>query len=255
MSTPEDNFEPSPEFARDIKIFDAEPWTVRGPIDNLIDLQQQAFQADYSGNRPEFGAVVMEMSRIESSIGNHSEAAAYADEAAAAFTEEGLREDAIAAHATLAREHRTLDSPSLALASLAELARLKVNWEGGLLDVPKRVPDEEVMAIVRLVKSFTHGYLSTSWVLYETGDGRYPTVPVPKGGERPAADAVNRLGEQLVRLNAVRGAETDDGGFDPVYCDVNIVFKDLSALRYAANYRALSRLGRMKATFLGDPLY
>lgn len=141
----------------------AAPWNERGPVDELIDLQQQAFQADSDGARGQFGSIVMKMSQIESAIGNHSEAAAYATEATSAFEEAGHLEHAIAAHSILAREHRTLGSPDLALASLQDIIRLKVNGDGGMLDTPKPIASAEVMPILRLILSRTAGYRSGSF--------------------------------------------------------------------------------------------
>lgn len=160
MPSPDDIIKPSPGYAHDIQALDAMPWEKHGPVDKLIDLQQRAFRADHAGNYGEFGATVTRMSRIESSLGNHAEAAAHADEAAGVFERGGHTEAAVGAHSTLAKEHRTLYTPNLALASLQDVMRLRTLVPGER-EQAGRLVDGNMQPVLRLVASFTMTYLSS----------------------------------------------------------------------------------------------
>lgn len=153
---------PTPEYIRDIRIIESEPWNERGPIDELIGLQAEAFKADKEGDLGRFGGAILAMSRMESLIGNHSEAAAYARQAGEAFVSSGNHDgEAVAAFATAAKEHRTLESPELALSSLEDMLVTRSGKLGLFDEGCESVPVEESIPLVRLVRSFTAAYCSS----------------------------------------------------------------------------------------------
>ncbi len=192
MPSPHDSIQPSSGYAHDIRSLDAEPWKERGPVDELIELQQWAFQADRAGNSGEFGATVMNMSRVESAIGNHSEAAAYAGEAAEAFEQGGHTEEAVGARSTLAREHRTLFTPDLALASLHDVMKLRTTTPGERGQTGRQM-DFAIHPVLRLVASFTMTYLSSSWTYHTAQDNEYPVPLLPPKSPRPSREASEEL--------------------------------------------------------------
>lgn len=219
----------SPEYACDIQIFDAEPWKEQGPIDELIDLQQRAFLADRLDNYGQFGSLVMEMSRVEHSIGNHSEAAAYANEAAEAFQRGEYREGAIAAHSTLAKEYRTLYSPDLALASLGEVISLRTKLSGEIYDSHDLVLDGDMQPVLRLIQSFTATYNSSWLTHHDTEDKEYPSPCLPKSA-RPSRDATESLFYSLDHLVDIPVAVTDKEAA-MILLRLCLLYKDLASRR------------------------
>lgn len=165
----------------DLEILDSEPWReANQPIDVLINLQQQAFEADRAGNYQQFGTVLMTMSRVEHDIDNHGEAAAYASEAAEAFEKAGSVEDATAAHATVAKEYRTLFSPDLAVASLQEVIALTGRGSDCSSPDSSSAPlDIKTLPNIRLLANFVSTF---SGVIFEDGKNGigYPAVVFPK---------------------------------------------------------------------------
>lgn len=106
MSRPDHELSPSPEHAHDIRIFDSEPWEGRTAVDDLIDLQNQAFVLELSKDpdkQEKMGAVYTRMADIEGSIDNHGEELGYAYQAIEAFEEAGKRELTIAGYCVAAR--------------------------------------------------------------------------------------------------------------------------------------------------------
>jgi hypothetical protein len=199
MAESDKHSDPTPDYVRDIRIFDDEPWAVRGPVDELIDLQQRAFASDRAGDYTQFGRVTMQMSGIEHSIGNHSEAAVYATEAAGAFMTAGNAGEAIGAQATLAKEHRTLLSPNLALGTLKDIIELRAQMSGGMKE-GHWVLDADMNPVLRLARSFTATYLASKLVgPVELDDPEYPSVYLPKG-PRPSSDASEELLNTLGRI-------------------------------------------------------
>lgn len=234
----------------DSKILDAEPWKERGPVDELIGLQQEAFRADSEGERGEFGSIVMEMSRIESLIGNHSEAAAYAYEAAEAFAQSGRLEDAISAQSTLAKESRTLDSPDMALSALTSALSLRMDWEGDPFDIPRPVKTEDAEPVLRLVRSFSAGYFSAKWTPHHTQDLIYPAPFMPRKTRLPSKDVADELNMRVWHLNAVREGLADET-FDRTLFLVESISLELITLSRKAELQSRSRLGHIAGVLFG----
>jgi hypothetical protein len=210
MSSPDDY----PADRPDLRILDSEPWRQAGqPVDQLIGLQQQAFVADLAGNHHQFGTVVMAMSQAERDIGNHTEAAAYASEAADAFLKAGSPDDAAAARATEAREYRTLYSPDLALASLSEVLALRqgVLPTSSSDSVAGRL-DSRALPTMRLLANFT-GTFSRREVTHDIDGKAYPAVFISKY-PRPSKDAAEQFIESLDQMRdlpiAMSGEEASD---------------------------------------------
>jgi hypothetical protein len=184
----------------------AEPWPQTDKVDELIDLQQQAFRADRVGNYGQFGVLVMQMSKIEGSIGNHTEAAAYAGEAAEAFEQGGLAREALGARSALAREHRITYAPNLALASLQDVLRLRTELSGEETGSTTSIIDGELKPVLRFVNSFTLTYLNST-----ADDNEYPAYFLPKS-PRPTREAteglMGNLDELLDMPVSMNGEET-----------------------------------------------
>lgn len=192
-----DDLQPSPEYAHDIRVIDAEPWDERTAIDELINLQDLAFRADRVGRLDQFGSLVLQMSQIEHAIGNHSEAAAYASEAAGAFVTGGHVVEAVSAYATHAKECCTLESPDLALASLEQVIsfRTKASGHDG-----SPVLDASIIPVLRLSDSFMATYSSNWLVQHYTDDFEYPAAVLPPKSPKPSRHASQSLLESFDQL-------------------------------------------------------
>ncbi|HEX7633439.1 MAG TPA: hypothetical protein VF401_03890 [Candidatus Saccharimonadales bacterium] len=194
MTSPE-NLRPSASYAADIKILDAEPWNADGPIDRLIFLQQQAFAADRSRNHNRFGTIVMEMSGIEHEIGNHSEAAAYAEEAIGAFSQGGDTQSLIAAQSTAAKEYRLLESPDLVLSAVSSVLTNRTRLSQAQNKFAKPVLDGGMHPVLRLANSFAFSYTGGT-----AEDTEYPAYRLRRKSPRPSADAAVGLAATLEQL-------------------------------------------------------
>ncbi|MDB5171060.1 MAG: hypothetical protein JWO35_754 [Candidatus Saccharibacteria bacterium] len=250
MASPEDLFKPSVGYVHDIQIFDAAPREERDAVDRLMDLQQQAFRADRLGNYGQFGSLAMQMSHIERSIGNHSEAAAYADEAAEVFEQGGRTGDAIAARSTLAKEYRTLYSPDLALASLQDVLSLRTILSGSTIDSKARLLDADIQPVLRLLDSFSCTYLSSGFVGRETSDNDYPAVHLPNKSPRPSRDAVEELVNSLDQLLEIPTSMTSRAALMPLLY-LSLAYKRMSHRRFGLN-KVDRKIAKSKAESLGS---
>jgi hypothetical protein len=192
-----DDVPTTPEYAHDIRVIDAEPWNERTAVDKLINLQDLAFRADSVGRLDQFGSLVLQMSQIEHAIGNHSEAAAYASEAAGAFVTGGHVVEAVSAHATHAKECCTLESPDLALASLEQVLSLRTKASG---HDGSPVLDASIIPVLRLSASFMATYSSSWLVQHYTDDSEYPAVVLPPKTPKPSRHASQSLLESFDQL-------------------------------------------------------
>jgi hypothetical protein len=214
------------------------------PVDRLISLQQIAFEADCAGNHRRFGNAVLLMADTEREIGNHSEAAAYADTAAAAFVrgEDADLDGALSAHSTLAKEWRTLESPNLAFAALQEVVRLRVAASGKAAGVASGLVGPELQAVLRLAGSFTATYRSTFLTgTFNTEDPQYPVPHLAFNSPRPSKDASEGLMNSLDGLLEAPVAMTG-GSVPTTLLYLQYLYVDLSSRRLN-----LDKVGRKHA--------
>lgn len=146
------------EYAREIRVLDAEPWNEYGTIDQLIELQQQVFMAEAANDRAQTGIIYDQMSTLEASLDNTSEEADYALSAAKSFEKAGMIDQAVASYCVLARSYWALGSPDLGYDAFSYGLNLRVEHPvepESMIGIPKEsIPLKPLLNILfKMVES------------------------------------------------------------------------------------------------------
>ncbi len=149
----------SEAYAKDIQRLDAEPWNERGIVDDLVDLQQQAFEAEMAGDDAQAAAFYEQMGVLEGSLHNAAEEADYATTAAGLYETSELYDRAIAAHCVAAKAHHRGGSPELFYGSFKSAVDLRVRVETtASAPASPYATDEKIVPLLRMFgQEIEHG--------------------------------------------------------------------------------------------------
>lgn len=136
-------------YDQDIQVVEREPWNEHGPVDELIDLQQQIFSLEVdteSQTEKEIAELYEKMAAIERSIENRGEEIAYLYESINIYTEAGLEKKSAAAMCVLARAQCETGRHESGLSIIFKLLNRNKATVSDLLQELGEEPDELLIA-------------------------------------------------------------------------------------------------------------